>query len=116
MTRPGSECRHPSLHSQRNWTASLPAVQVRGREVAASYGKLSAASESLLCVRISADNERMRSLCCSVIAGLGIALSACNNPMLLVDVEIDFLPMGTTQLFGGHDRQRPAGTRAAPVP
>lgn len=53
----------------------------------------------LLCVRISADNERMRSLCCSVIAGLGIALSACNNPMLLVDVEIDFLPMGTTQLL-----------------
>lgn len=41
----------------------------------------------------------MRSLCCSVIAGLGIALSACNNPMLLVDVEIDFLPMGTTQLL-----------------
>lgn len=53
----------------------------------------------LLCVRISADNERMRSLCCSVIAGLGIALSACNNPMLLVDVEIDYLPMGTTQLL-----------------
>jgi hypothetical protein len=52
----------------------------------------------LLCVRISADNERMRSLCCSLVVGLGIALSACNNPMLLVDVEIDYLPMGTTQL------------------
>lgn len=52
----------------------------------------------ILCVRISADNERMRSLCCSLMVGLGIALSACNNPMLLVDVEIDYLPMGTTQL------------------
>lgn len=40
----------------------------------------------------------MRSLCPSLVAGLGIALGACNNPMLLVNVEIDYLPMGTTQL------------------
>lgn len=31
MTRPGSECRHPSLHSLHNWRASLPASGTRPR-------------------------------------------------------------------------------------
>lgn len=40
----------------------------------------------------------MRFLGSGLLGGLGIALVACNNPMLLLDVEIDYLPMGTTQL------------------
>ena len=78
-----AHCPHPGHITRRPRRASASRHQRRNQ---------------LPFVRISAENENMRSLCFSLVAGLGIALGACNNPMLLVDVEIDYQPMGTTQL------------------
>ena len=73
------------------WQLGLAGV--RSREVA-EHGPLR--RNPLFWVCHSEDNARMRILLCRLAAALGMALAACNNPMLLVDVEIDYLPMGTT--------------------